>query len=95
LQAKIAAFCSKHWEKRRTWHVARGIKVFLIEKRIYLFFLRNEWVVYLETRSALPLCLQRIFLIQSNFVHALGYAAFLRSVGAQALRGGLAKNYSN
>ena len=31
----------------------------------------------------------------NNFVHALGFAAFLRSVGAQALRGGLAKNMNN
>ena len=30
-----------------------------------------------------------------NLIHALGSAAFLRSVGAQALRGGLAKNKNN
>ena len=30
-----------------------------------------------------------------NLIHALGFAAFLRSVGAQALRGGLAKNMNN
>ena len=30
-----------------------------------------------------------------NSDHALGSAAFLRSVGAQALRGGLAKNKNN
>ena len=38
--------------------------------------------------------LKRIKIIGSNFSHALGTCdAFLRSVGAQALRGGLAKNY--